>query len=919
MYKVGLFTLLIILSIQLSFAQSSYWQQQVNYTIDVSLNDNEHSLTGFTTIEYINNSPDTLRFLWVHLWINAFKNDKTAFSEQQLSNGNTSFYFSNESQKGYINRLNFQEKNQTLQVDDHPNFIDIVKINLSQPLLPGQKTKITTPFYAKIPYNFSRGGHINQEYQITQWYPKIAMYDATGWHPMPYVDQGEFYSNFGDYIVNITLPQNYAVAATGALQNEDEQKWLAQRVNFKLPKTEVPKNSTQSKVVSQKIKSAASNKTLTFIQNKVTDFAWFASKEFVVLSDTLALPNGKTFLCQSFYHPKEQDTWKSSLSFLKRSILFRSALIGDYPYTTATIVNSPMGFSGGMEYPTITSIAGNYTTKQLDIVIQHEIGHNWFQGVLATNERIHPWLDEGLNTFYDNKYEAIYYPTTKPNYNFITKLSSSDFIEKLWYLLQKDQPINTNSYNFTSSNYGLIAYNKTANWLNLIETNTSTAIIEKSIKEYYKQWKFKHPSPQDFDTSMIKNISNYKQYVNQRNSTGPLTKNNNSLQIITPIIGYNTYNKLMLGVSLLKTFPKLNDFVLFAAPLYSFKTNTLNGLARAHYNYFPNSNKIQKINYGVSLAKFQINTFENINLQMKKIDPYVRIHFKHNKPRSTVSQHITIRHLNIAEDNLQFRVIQTPSDTFFQPFKQNKNRYLNQFQWSYFNDRVLYPFNAQLLIEQNNDILRSTITANQYFNYNASGQGLSVRLFVGKLSYLKTNNSTIQFNNDKYVLNLIAPKGNEDYTYSNYFIGRNDFEKTFSKQILQRDGFFKFRTDLLANKPGRTDKWLASTNFVTDIPNKLNPLSILPIKIPIKFFMDLGTFAEAWDKKYDGSKFLYSGGLQISLFKNTLEIYYPFINSRVFKDYSLQIFQKKNSYNNISFAINLNTFNINKVIPQLIY
>ncbi|MGZ8551583.1 MAG: M1 family metallopeptidase, partial [Chitinophagaceae bacterium] len=223
--------LLLALSSQLA-AFSQYWQQQVNYTIDVSLNDKEHTLNGFEKIEYINNSPDTLTFIWFHIWPNAYKNDKTAFSDQFLENGSTEFYFSGKEQKGYINRLDFKVNDITAKTEDHPQHIDILKLVLPTPLPPGQKTIITTPFHVQLPYNFSRGGHDGDSYQVTQWFPKPAVYDKNGWHPMPYLSQGEFYSEFGDFDVNITVPENYVVAATGELQNEEEKEWLKERATF---------------------------------------------------------------------------------------------------------------------------------------------------------------------------------------------------------------------------------------------------------------------------------------------------------------------------------------------------------------------------------------------------------------------------------------------------------------------------------------------------------------------------------------------------------------------------------------------------------------------------------------------------------------------------------------------------------------
>ena len=223
-------------------AQQHYWQQEVNNTIDVSLNDIEHTLDGFIKIQYTNHSPDTLRFIWFHLWPNAFKTDRTAFSEQMLQNGKTDFYFSDKEQKGYINRLDFRVNGEAAKMEDHPLFIDVIKLILPNILLPNQQVEITTPFHVKLPYNFSRGGHVGQSYQITQWFPKPAVYDSKGWHEMPYLQQGEFYNEFGSFDVRITVPKNYVVAATGELQNEDEKEWLLSKGQEIRTKEQVSRN-----------------------------------------------------------------------------------------------------------------------------------------------------------------------------------------------------------------------------------------------------------------------------------------------------------------------------------------------------------------------------------------------------------------------------------------------------------------------------------------------------------------------------------------------------------------------------------------------------------------------------------------------------------------------------------------------------
>ena len=329
-----------------SYAQSKYFQQQVDYTIDVTLNDSENTLTGFEIINYSNNSPDTLRYIWFHVWPNAYKNDHTAFSEQLLQLNRTDFYFSEEAKRGYINRLDFKVNNKTAELEDDSLYIDIEKLILPAPLPPGETIKISTPFHEKIPFNFSRGGYVDHAYQITQWYPKPAVYDNKGWHPMPYLDQGEFFSEFGNYHVQITVPESYVVAATGQLQNENEIKWLEQKasqdpsqqpiISIKNPvlvtkpkktkKVYKPTIHHPKKIINTKNEQQVleKTKTLVFDQKNVHDFAWFADKNFMVRHDTMRLPSGRIIDAWAFFLPSDLPVWKNTIQFIKDAVRTRS-------------------------------------------------------------------------------------------------------------------------------------------------------------------------------------------------------------------------------------------------------------------------------------------------------------------------------------------------------------------------------------------------------------------------------------------------------------------------------------------------------------------------------------------------------------------------------------------------------------------
>ena len=213
-------------------AQKAYFQQEVNYQIAVSLDDKKHVLSGNIEMEYHNNAPDALDFIYILLQPNAYKSKNSAFAKQELRNGSTRFYFAESSEMGNLSNLNFEIDGKKVEVEVDKTNPDVAKVKLSSPIPSGKSVKITTPFTYKIPFPFSRGGHAGQQYLMTQWYPRPAVYDAAGWHPQPYLDMGEFYQEFGSFDVSITLPENYVVGATGVLQTASEVEFLKEKATY---------------------------------------------------------------------------------------------------------------------------------------------------------------------------------------------------------------------------------------------------------------------------------------------------------------------------------------------------------------------------------------------------------------------------------------------------------------------------------------------------------------------------------------------------------------------------------------------------------------------------------------------------------------------------------------------------------------
>jgi hypothetical protein len=491
-------------------SQQTYFQQEVNYKINVSLNDVEHSLRATEEIQYINNSDKGLEFIYFHLWPNAYKNNSTALAKQLVEHGKTSLFYSTPDERGYIDSLDFKVNGRSVKVEFDKENPDICKLILNEPLRSLDTLKITTPFYVKIPdAKFSRLGHTGQAYFITQWYPKPAVYDNYGWHPMPYLDQGEFYSEFGSFDVNITLPKNYLLSATGdRIDAEAEEDFLNERVGKTLERLD--RGDFREKEMSFP-PSSTEMKTVRFKQYRVHDFAWFADKRFNVIHDQIQLPNTKrTVDTWVFFTNKNFNLWKDAITYVNESTIFYSYLNGDYPYNHVTAIDGTIMAGGGMEYPNITVIGDMDNAVDLDIVIAHEVGHNWFYGILGSNERDYPGLDEGINSFYEMRYTRAKYPSRKlieyTGRDSTFKLLGANKIpfwkeKEVGYMIaaraREDQPINLPSQDFTQHNYGFIVYAKTAIIMDYLMHYMGEETFDKAMQFYFDQFKFKHPYPQD--------------------------------------------------------------------------------------------------------------------------------------------------------------------------------------------------------------------------------------------------------------------------------------------------------------------------------------------------------------------------------------------------------------------------------------
>jgi len=499
---------------------ADYWQQKVIYDLDVTLIDSVHEVKGHETITYINNSPDDLDYIWMHLWPNAYKNNESALARQKFNSFSTKMHFLPDSSFGWIDIENVTSAGEALKWEYRStDTLDVAKFYLPNPLLSGDTLIFDLDFTVRVPNVLSRLGHFGNHYEITQWYPKPAVYDMKGWHPMSYLDKGEFYSEWGDFTVSITTPKNYRVAATGVLQDSSELAWRDSLANFgntyldSFKMEPEPKLPGLAAIIAEKPTSSEQLKTIIFKQENVHDFAWFADKRFIILRDDVELPSGRIAQTWTFALPKNLKNYRLSNTYIHDAVSFYSESFMEYPYEHATVVDGDFSAGGGMEYPMITLINSTNIPPMMELVIMHEVGHNWFYGLSASNERDYPWMDEGLNSYAENRYwadkytddymlslhdeEPGWYALVRYFLKDATKSATEDMSYYMSALPKLDQAPNLHSEAFTGFNYGMMVYKKAALATESLHAYLGDALMDSTWHVYFDQFAYKHPQPQD--------------------------------------------------------------------------------------------------------------------------------------------------------------------------------------------------------------------------------------------------------------------------------------------------------------------------------------------------------------------------------------------------------------------------------------
>lgn len=551
------------------FAQPDRWQQKIKYNINVNMDVVTNRFSGTEKIEYINNSPDTLNKIFIHLYWNAFQPNSSMDVRSRELGKNTLTNRRGDVVKDWdarvqdrISKLNPDEigyqKVKSLKINGKEQQLleheTILEVRLEKGLLPKSKTLIDLDFEAQVPKQIRRSGRDNAEgvrYSMSQWYPKLVEYDYQGWNANPYIAR-EFYGVWGDFDVKISIDKSYMIAATGVLQNANQIGF-----GFEAPGTKVPANNGKTN-------------TWNFTGSNIHDFVWAADPTYKHLSKKTATG----VMLHVFYKPtdtKSDSAWSNVLWAAEQVLPYIEKRFGKYPYPQYSFIQ---GGDGGMEYAMATLLKG----PGLGTVF-HEWMHSWYQQIMGTNESLFPWMDEGFTDYATGEVSDYYYQVCASKSPFTSDAAKTGIARmnelnksklplkqagsyESYFSLAKsglEEPMSTHSDHYnTNYAYSSAAYSKGSTFMGQLGYIVSDSVRDKILLNYYDQWHFKHPNVNDFIRVAEKTsglaLQWYKEYwVNSTKTidyaVGDIALNGNNTSITIKRLG-----KMPMPVEVLLTF-----------------------------------------------------------------------------------------------------------------------------------------------------------------------------------------------------------------------------------------------------------------------------------------------------------------------------------------------------------------------------
>lgn len=463
-----------------------YWQQKVDYRIEASLDASTHLLNGSETIRYTNNSPDALSVLWLNLDANVCdpSSESQVLAVPPLMFGDAVFDFTCNGSGMILGRVAAGGQGLSYEVVG-----TLARVELPHPLRSGARTEIQIDWRWTLPeYGYGRMGRDGTLYQVAQWYPRAAVYDdVSGWNLAPFLGAGEFYQEYGDFQVALTVPDNFVMTATGTLQNPDAVLTREQQSRLALADAseEAVAIVTAAEARANRDRRPSSTKTWRFAAENVRDFAFAMAPDFRWDASSY-----EGIRIQTFYRP-EATLWEEANRMSWVTIKHFSERLYPYPWPHATTVEGP---NEGMEYPMLTFVPTETTREGLYWVLTHEFGHEWYPMIVNSNERLHPWMDEGFNTFIDIESVEVYFEGDP----YADTISLEPL--ELW----ADHSIQGSEQAMSlppDEQHDLfwVAYFKPALMLHLLQHEVlGKDRFDRAFEEYTHAWAFKHPTPADF-------------------------------------------------------------------------------------------------------------------------------------------------------------------------------------------------------------------------------------------------------------------------------------------------------------------------------------------------------------------------------------------------------------------------------------
>ena len=922
--------------------------QRPNYVIQAQLNTSNHTITGSIEITYTNYAYQVMDSLGIHLWPNAYSRQNTALDKQMLLQGQPELHRAKPDQLGSISSLEFTSPAQEIDFAYDPDHVDIGWLVLSQPLRPSESITIRSPFVVQLPETFSRSGHAGLSYQVTQWYPHLAVFDKEGWHTMPYLELGEYFNDFADYRVSLTLPNGYVVAGTGFID-------------------EITETDTATH--------------WQFIAENVIDFAWFASPNFYHTTYDVNVGGAQSVKLNMYIDTLYSEAWKQAHVYAERALQFYSEWLGPYPYPQMSVVYAPLGVGGGMEYPMVAHIGDMTDAVDLDILIAHEVGHSWLYGILANNEREHPWMDEGLNTFLEEQYINTYYP------NYVEyempkvvrderAMETFDVLQRYVRFNHTLQPPASDPQYQDDIQYFFSAYELPKLGLQLMQAQYGEATMKKMFQDYYATYKFTHVTPELLEQSFEKSCDCtldwfFNDWMHDAHTLDYRIKKFRPTQKEITLVNKGDA-KLPVKINTFKDGEPLKEHWIngFSGE----KTIHLNvradevrlydGLMQVNGKYTSNIRPrtvLPRIRFGPQFESYDrptigITPFFGVNLAdgfmpglafTSGLLPQDRFKFviapMYGAGSKKVRGHATLRFTGDVEGELfdkyvlslglddfgynldthyLFRdhyVRWSPSIAFrFSPQQAShhtqwlKYRYVNidqyyhtgidyveklytdntrsygvhevSFLWR--SDFVLRPFTLNTSVQAGQGFVRVNVWYDQHFRGKTKHHGVWVRGFAGILPVYDNPDANVQF-----LMSGLASNGfySKDYMYDEWLGGRNAEGGFFGQQVFVKDGGLKTLSTI-----GIGDNWMLGSGVSVAMPFRF-----------IHLYMDAAYYESAVSGK---NVLSYSGGASLVLLKDVFEVYLPFLESKDIRE-SLSYVVKDRWYERISFQANIKLAN----------